>query len=290
VRCIGLSGKLLTTTDRQVEVRVSQQTSVANALFQPKGRPIVEEIAPSQASARSTIVILGSNFGDIPSDLAAITVDGIDCLSIDHRSDSVVTCQLPPPATWRTDASSHGNLTVLANLTVHVTTHGGQISEPTVASVVSYPSAGALLPYAPGNILAWRDRGQSDRLNVRWTFPEEDWNRLGVSEPTEFVLSVTGVGTNVTQELRTRAGETNAQTTTDSVTVLRQAFQVAQSTPVLLQLRAVNDAGDGPLSEVTRPVPASCQQSEFLSTHLSVEEWTCLPCSSQGTRCSGGPS
>jgi len=92
VRCFGLNGEFLTPDDRRIEVRVSGQSSLANALFAPKGKPVISEVAPNEAAARSTVVILGRNFGEQSTDLASITVDGIPCLSIDHRSDSVVTC------------------------------------------------------------------------------------------------------------------------------------------------------------------------------------------------------
>lgn len=81
VQCQGLDGRALDGTStskdsRRVTVSTRRQQSVPNAFFEPVPRPIVQEVAPIQAAAGSNVVVLGQNFGYLPSDLLRITVDG----------------------------------------------------------------------------------------------------------------------------------------------------------------------------------------------------------------------
>ena len=109
--------------------------------------------------------------------------------------------------------------------------------------------------------------------------------------PTEGSVTNTSVVTATTESTAFDVDleELTAQwSSSNGVAVMQAVVTAIDARPLSVRVRARSAAGPSPYSAWTPGIPSSCSPSEFLTTHLSVAEWTCRPCDLEASLCDGG--
>jgi len=149
---------------------VGGQTGGGNTIFEAVGRPLVDVVSPALFMAGDSIVVLGQRYGYSIEDVEGVTIAGTPCQSLELLGPTALQC-IAPAAPADLEALATETPEVLRNLPLVVTTSGGLTSVP---FPVSYAGSGVAPIHRPADLLAFRPVGSSQRINVRWTFPQED--------------------------------------------------------------------------------------------------------------------
>jgi len=280
--------------DNSVTVTVGGQEGLRNSYFQHFGAPNVTDIAPRFAAELEPVFILGTGFGYRAQDVLSVTVDGTPCHRVVHRGPTTLSCYMPVKSA-ELEARAAVDRRALGDLPLVVTTSGGLRSSPVL---VSYEGAGASIREVPRHIIGFRNVGAWQAVLVRFSFPEHDVTS-DVVRVSAFEVELTtqlatassaGGAANSTEARVIDVGDAEATTPTrDGVVVYLLELKVAVQAPVALRVRAVNSAGAGPWSDPTPPVPPTCRENEFLTSHLEVARWACEPCPANAF-CGGAPA
>lgn len=94
------------------------------------------------------------------------------------------------------------NPAVLQGLPIVVTTAAGQTSMPIL---FSYLSLGAPLTDSPTSLHAWREVGQSNRLQLLWAMPARDYRAMQQEPLDAFEVEIRSAGT-LTNETQFTSG------------------------------------------------------------------------------------
>lgn len=223
------------------------------------------------------------------------------CYDLQHEGPTALTCKLPEPESdvlerALTDPSA------LRDLPVLVYSAAGVASEANANTTVTYSTLGSPLVLPPGHLLAWRAAGAADRLIMRWSYRDVDWEATGIEPLTQFDVETwsaspetgqfgkynTALSDAVTTRQQLRRTDVQEQATSDGTLVFRHSVPALQITPMRVRVRGYSNAGSGPWSEWTSSVPQSCSMGEYLDTSIVIGKWVCKPCDNSMVQCYGG--
>lgn len=309
LRCTGLVGTGLSSTDAKVVVTVGGSASAPNAAFSALPAPIVSRLSPSVAPAGSEVTLVGDFFGRTAEDVVSITIGGAACPHLPQlHSPGSIACVVPTPSESLLQQADAGDTSVLTGLPVVVVTRGGLASSATTAAgaTFSYPGFEDFPWAAAIGGVGFRPVGERSTLLLRWLFPVAALDGIGPGGApiSSFALRYS---TDRAALLATLSAATlpDSATTVAELSILRAALQRVQvlpgaewalvsarhfgltSAPQHIAVAPVNARGRGSWAVLQSAIYEECLPGSYLRDKAeTAAEQVCTPCP-EGAFCPG---